>query len=222
MAVAGALAVSVTVSALTGAGRGDDAPRAAAGGGTAPSSTVASASPAVTRALGRLRVDVAVARATWEGRSREAGDDSDLVTLLRAVEAAERWLADHEPLPAGADEDRVLEEVAAHRDVLTALTAQVRATPTPTPEPTATPRATQRATPARPAPARRPSTSRPAATPSATAEPTAAPGEEPTTVPTPDVPAPEEGATPPEVTPDPPSDPPVTQEPEPEHPSPAE
>lgn len=195
-AVLVAFAVSAGVFALSGAGR-TDPPQ-----GQAVPRPVVSAAPtvpaAVAREIGRLRVDLAVARATWEGATRDtdalAGEAQAVVEeLSRAIEAASTWLDAHDPLPSGTDDAALLLEVAAHRELLAGLVARLgvdmgaeaartaTAAPAPTAAPTARP--TRRASSApRSTPAPRTTTPAPEAPP--TPAPTTAPPPEPTADPT--------------------------------------
>lgn len=188
--------MSIGVSSLAVAGRS---------GAPAPPSTptAALATPdertlAVVRETGRLRVDVAVARATLAGVADPATHDD----LRLALDAAEEWLTTNDPQPPGVGAEHLLDEIAVHRETLSTLVAHIgsaRATPTAD--------VTAPVTPGRTAPTRRPAP-RPAVTPTPRPEaprtPTAAPSPSaepsPTAAPAPTTPVAPEPTTAPAPT----------------------
>lgn len=197
-AVATALVISAAVAA-TSLGRGaptDDAVR------PAPTTAAPARTPDVTsleREIGRLQVDLAVARATWAGAPQGTTPARD--DLERAVDAAQDWLDAYTAPTDAQGVLRLLGEVTAHREAVAALVAQVgqaQVAPTTAPAPTTptpTPRATPTRGPSRATAAPRPTTAAPAP------EPTTTPAPQPTTAPTPAPTSGGEPTAPPEPTP---------------------
>lgn len=198
-AVATALVISAAVAAtsLGGGTPTDDAVR------PTPTTAAPTRAPDLTsleREIGRLQVDLAVARATWAGAPQGTTPARD--DLERAVDAAQDWLDAYTAPTDPQGVLRLLGEVTAHRDAVAALVAQVgqsQLAPTTAPAPTTsapTPRATPTRSPSRASTAPRPTTAAPAP------EPTTAPAPQPTTAPAPTPTSPGgEPTAPPEPTP---------------------
>ncbi|MCC2315651.1 hypothetical protein LJN51_15710 [Cellulomonas sp. zg-B12] len=185
VAAAGAallVSAAVATASLAGDGRAGDGTAAAPTASPTPS---APATASLDREVGRLQVDLAVARATLAGAHDV--DPEARRALERAVIAAQAWLKAHVAPTTAPDADRMLREVGSHRDGVATLVARMtgsRATPTvePTVAPAApTPRATRPDAPARPQGSTPRRTAAPTPTPAPAGDPTPAPSPVPAT-----------------------------------------